>query len=249
MGDAYMEALIVPSDVDGFREKRRRKRNSSGGKATQKNRATPPMSVEGKPPTKPPTTRNYFAPLGTADMDIPEREEADTQDQQQTQATAGRPPPIVLTASTNLMHLQKELKGLVKGNFEFRNTRNGTRVVTREMADYSAIRAYYDGRKLNYYTFHPKSEKPIKAVIRHLPRDRPAKDISNGLTELGFRVLSVRQMTANRRSPEGETQNLPVPGDATQTRQVTRNFQAIIPVPHCDQGGSLQSPKWINAVF
>jgi hypothetical protein len=87
---------------------------------------------------------------------------------------------------------------------------NGTRVVTREMADYYAIRTHFDGRNLNYYTFHPKSEKPIKAVIRHLPTDTPAEDISNGLTKFGFTVLSVWQMTANRRSPEGETQNLPL---------------------------------------
>jgi hypothetical protein len=197
-------ATPVPSDVDGFWE-RRRKRTLSGGKEPQKKRATPSMYVEGKPATKAPITRNYFASLGTADMDILEPEGADTQDKQQTPATAGRPPPIVLTASTNLVHLQNEIKGLVKGSFEFRSTRNGTRVVTREMADYSAIRAHFDGRNLNYYTFHPKSEKPIKAVIRHLPIDTTAEDISNGLTELGFRVLSVRQMTANRRSTEGET--------------------------------------------
>jgi hypothetical protein len=125
-------ATPVPSDIDGFREQRRRKRTSPGGKEPQKKRATPPMSVEGKPATKAPITRNYFAPLGAADMDIPEPEEADTQDQQQTPATAGRPPSIVLTASMNLMHLQKEIKGLVKGSFEFGSTRKGTRVVTEK---------------------------------------------------------------------------------------------------------------------
>jgi hypothetical protein len=33
-----------------------------------------------------------------------------------------------------LIQLQQQLKGLVKGSFAFRNTRNGTRIVTKEMA-------------------------------------------------------------------------------------------------------------------
>jgi hypothetical protein len=34
----------------------------------------------------------------------------------------GRPPPIVITAATNLMQLQKVIKSVVKENFEFCNT-------------------------------------------------------------------------------------------------------------------------------
>jgi hypothetical protein len=111
-----------------------------------------------------------------------------------------------------LRQLQNEIKGLVKGKFEFRNTCNRNRVVTRKTADYSDIRADFDvdGRNLSYYTHHLKSGKPVKAVIRHLPSDTPAEDISNGLQELGFRVLSVRQMTTNHRSSEGQTQKLPL---------------------------------------
>jgi hypothetical protein len=108
----------------------------------------------------------------------------------------------VLTSAVNLILVQKQLKGLVKGNFEFRSTRNGTRVITKEMADYSDIRAYFDSNHLHYYTFYPNSEKPIMAVIRQLPGDNPAEDISNGLQDLGFSILSVKQMTANLPSPE-----------------------------------------------
>jgi type II restriction/modification system DNA methylase subunit YeeA len=84
-------------------------------------------------------------------------------------------------SAINLIQLQGNLKSIVKGNFEFWSTRNGTRLVTREMAAYSAIREYFDSKNLNYFTFHPKSQKPVKAVIRHLPIDTPAEDISNGL--------------------------------------------------------------------
>jgi hypothetical protein len=46
----------------------------------------------------------------------------------------GRPPPIMITSATNLIQLQKQLKGVVKDNFEFRRTRNGPRIVTKTMA-------------------------------------------------------------------------------------------------------------------
>jgi hypothetical protein len=51
----------------------------------------------------------------------------------------------------------------------------------------------------------------MKAVIRHLPHNTPAEDISDGLVSFGFDVISVKQMTATRRSPsDGSiTINLP----------------------------------------
>jgi hypothetical protein len=64
----------------------------------------------------------------------------------------------------------------VRGSFEFRNTRNGTNIATKKTADYSAIK-YYNSKILNYFTFYPKSLKPIKAVIRHLPGNAPAEEI------------------------------------------------------------------------
>jgi hypothetical protein len=63
------------------------------------------------------------------------------------------------------------------------------------------MKYYVEKNNLNYFTFSPNSEKPIKAVIRRLPPDRPAEDISNSLEDLGFNFINVRQMTANRRAP------------------------------------------------
>jgi hypothetical protein len=73
------------------------------------------------------------------------------------------------------------------------------------MADYSAVKSYLEKNNLQYFTFSPNSEKPIKAVIRHLPLDTPAEDISNSLEGLGFSVINVRQLTTNRRAPKRQT--------------------------------------------
>jgi hypothetical protein len=68
------------------------------------------------------------------------------------------------------------------------------------MAGYSAMKSYLEKKNLQYFTFSPNSEKSIKTVIHHLPRDTPVKDISNSLEDLGFNVINLRQLTTNRRA-------------------------------------------------
>jgi hypothetical protein len=142
-------------------------------------------------------------------------ETSNAEESQQEEASGsrtGRSPPIVITATTNLLPLQKAVKRVVKDNFEFRSTRIGTRVITKTLADFAAVKSHLESQGISYVTFFPKSQKNIKAVIRHLPINCPAQDISEGLTDLGFDILSVKQMTSTRRSQsEGtETRNLPL---------------------------------------
>jgi hypothetical protein len=66
------------------------------------------------------------------------------------------------------------------------------------------MKSYLEKNNLHYFTFSPNSKKPIKAVICHLPPDMTAEDISNSLEDLGFNVINVRQMMANRRAPHGQ---------------------------------------------
>jgi hypothetical protein len=126
------------------------------------------------------------------------------QQQQAPSTQSCRPPPIVLSFQVNLTQLQRQLKGLLKGNFEYRSTRNGTRVGAKEMAYFSTIRSHFKSSNLPYFTY-PKSQRPIKAVIRYLPFTTPAEDISDGFVDLGFDVISVKQMSATRRPRAGGT--------------------------------------------
>jgi hypothetical protein len=41
----------------------------------------------------------------------------------------------------------------------------------------------------------------MKEVIRHLSPDTTEETISNSIEDFGFNVISLRQMTANRRAP------------------------------------------------
>jgi Tfp pilus assembly major pilin PilA len=61
-------------------------------------------------------TRNYFDPLRTADMDTDTSSTDAMPYEEAVPGKTGRPPPVVLTSATNLIKLQKQLKGVVKDN-------------------------------------------------------------------------------------------------------------------------------------
>jgi hypothetical protein len=67
------------------------------------------------------------------------------------------------------------------------------------------MKYYLEKNNLHYFTFSPNSEKPISAVFRHLPPDTPTEDISSSLEDLSFNIINMRQMTATRRSSNGQT--------------------------------------------
>jgi len=66
------------------------------------------------------------------------------------------------------------------------------------MEDYSTLKNCLEQNQTHYYTFHPKAEKPTKAVICHLPGDAPTEDTANRLLALGYKVHNVRKMTTSR---------------------------------------------------
>jgi hypothetical protein len=89
-----------------------------------------------------------------------------------------------------------DLRDHAEGEYQFRNIRNGNRIITKETAGYSSMTSYLEKHTLHYFTFSQNSEKPVEAIIHHLPRDTPAEDISTGLEDFGFNVYIVRQMAA-----------------------------------------------------
>jgi hypothetical protein len=86
---------------DGFNEVRSRKRHNTERAALLR------TSVEV-------ATRNFFAPLWTANMDTDAPGTESSATEQTAPGQSGRPPPVVLTSATNLIQLQKQLKGVTK---------------------------------------------------------------------------------------------------------------------------------------
>jgi hypothetical protein len=178
---------------------RRRKRNSNhdDGSSNRKMQGTDksrPLPLYQKP--RPVVTKNFFAPLRAAPMEG--AEVCDERSSSNDNPDKGRPPPLVLSSEANILSLQKDLKTVVTGEFFFRNTASGTRITTKSMADYKATQNLLSQRGLTYFTFYTKGDKPVKLSlgicrITLLPKTQ----------ELGYEVISVKQMTAKRPSQVG----------------------------------------------
>jgi hypothetical protein len=176
---------------EGFKEPKCKRRNSTEGdrpdsakKQSKGERTTP------EPQTM--TTRNFFAPLRDLEMKEAPETGCDGEETETSQRTGkNRSPSIIITAQINLLKFQGEIKAIAKGSVEIRNTKTGTRVITTGMADYLAIKNQLEKKKTPFYTFHPKSVKQIKVVIRQLPGNTLAEDIAHELIEMGFKVISV----------------------------------------------------------
>jgi hypothetical protein len=173
---------------DGFKEVRSRKTHYTGEAACTPEKAALPTS------TVTVATKNFFAPSGQPTLKMMPLSESKSTKAEAT-GKSGRPPPIILMSAANLIHLQKQLKGVAKQSFKFRNTKNGTRVITKDMVDYQAVKQFFETKSLSYYTFCPKVEKPIKAVICDLPINTSAEDIASGMVDLYSDVISVRHMS------------------------------------------------------
>jgi hypothetical protein len=72
----------------------------------------------------------------------------------------------------------------------------------------------------------------MKAVIRYLPHNTPAEDISDGLVSLGFDVISVKQMTGTPRLPSDSSTIINLAADG----KIPRKFPTAKPLLHRNQG-------------
>jgi hypothetical protein len=137
---------------DGFKEVRRRKQRSTDETAPISKISVPTtVSAAADTPPEEVLTRNFFAPLRTCHMDTDSANTKFSTSEATAPAKTGRPPPITLSYAVNLIQFQKHLEGLVSENFEFCSTRNGTGVITRNMADFQIVKSHFDSHNLSCY--------------------------------------------------------------------------------------------------
>jgi hypothetical protein len=130
-------------DNDCCEVKRCKRHVSNNTLQTAKNSTKPvEISAAVKLPPKAVLTCNSFAPLRTTNTNTETTGAENTPPEQEAPRKPGRPLPIMTTSTTNLIRLYSDLKDHVKGEYKFQNTRNGTHIITKEMADYSAMKSY-----------------------------------------------------------------------------------------------------------
>jgi predicted component of type VI protein secretion system len=130
---------------DFFQEVRRRKRRATDGttgtskKAAVQIKTSPDLNIPSK----------EVVTLRAADMDTDASDTEATSNEEAVPGKTGRPPPIILMSTANLIQLQKQLQSVFKENVDLRSTRNGTRVITRSMADIKSVQSHFDTNNLS----------------------------------------------------------------------------------------------------
>jgi hypothetical protein len=133
-----LESAVHDDDFQGVKRHKRHISNDTSQTA-KKSKISAPKSAAGKLPTKTMISRNFFAHRRTNDMDTETTGTENTLPEKEAPRKSGRPPPILMTSITNLIRIQSDFKEHVKGEYELRNTLNETRIITKEIVDYSAM--------------------------------------------------------------------------------------------------------------
>jgi hypothetical protein len=189
---------------DGSQEVRKRKRRATDETDETSKRAavqtiTSPALTPSSRMSSPET---LSLPLRAAIMENDSSGTEATSNEEAVPGQIGKLPPIILTSTTNLIQFRKQVQTVVIENFEFRSTRNGTSVTREPWRISNPLNPTSTPVTcpITRSTPNPKKKKkPMKAVIRHLPHNTPAEDISDGLVNLGFDVIRVKQKIVTRR--------------------------------------------------
>jgi hypothetical protein len=115
-----------PNQEEGFQEVPRRKRHSTDETANivKKDSVQTKTSTAVKTTSKRSPPEIFCRPLRATEMDTDSSSTEALPGEETGPGKIGRPPPIFLAYATNRIQLQKQLKSVVKENFEFRSTTN-----------------------------------------------------------------------------------------------------------------------------
>ena len=88
-----------------------------------------------------------------------------------------RPPPVTLLGHDNLFQINRELKRILKEDMEVVNTREGLRYYTPTVEDHRQLKAYFDAKSKQYYSFPLRTELPLRVMLKRLPKGTDAGKI------------------------------------------------------------------------
>ncbi|GFR24122.1 hypothetical protein TNCT_303861 [Trichonephila clavata] len=108
-------------------------------------------------------------------------------------------PPIMLKYETTYSTLVAELSKKYS-DVTFKLAGQFLKIFTNSTDDYRAITDYLTVKGHQYYDPPPLASRPRKIVIKGLPISSNTEDIKKDLTEKGFEVEKVAQLTKSKNS-------------------------------------------------
>ncbi|GFT72295.1 nucleic-acid-binding protein from transposon X-element [Trichonephila clavipes] len=103
------------------------------------------------------------------------------------------PPPVFLEITTEYRSQMKVLNAKYP-KLRSKMTGEYLKLYTDTDDEYYELQAFLESIKYKFFSITPKKDRPIKVVIKGLPRDTDTKDIHSDLIDAGFTVLKVTQL-------------------------------------------------------
>ncbi|GFW56122.1 nucleic-acid-binding protein from transposon X-element [Trichonephila clavipes] len=106
------------------------------------------------------------------------------------------PPPIMLLITDDLRLHTKTLTSKMPA-LRIKAAGNYAKLYTDTQPQHDTLKQLLTELKYPFYSFTPKHERPIKVVIKGLPRTTKTAEIQSDLLDLGYTINKVTQLTGN----------------------------------------------------
>ncbi|GFV53985.1 nucleic-acid-binding protein from transposon X-element [Trichonephila clavipes] len=106
------------------------------------------------------------------------------------------PPPIMLLITDDLRLHTKTLTSKMP-TLRIKAAGNYVKLYTDTQPQHDTLKQLLTELKYPFYSFTPKHERPIKVVIKGLPRTTKTAEIQSDLLDLGYTINKVTQLTGN----------------------------------------------------
>ncbi|GFS97314.1 hypothetical protein TNCV_1824751 [Trichonephila clavipes] len=114
----------------------------------------------------------------------------------QTTQSPKLPLPIMLLITDDLRLHTKTLSEKMPA-LRIKTAGKYVKLYTDTLTQHDTLKELLEALKYPFYTFTPKHERPIKVVIKGLPRTTKTAEIHSDLLDLGYTLNKVTQLTGN----------------------------------------------------
>ncbi|GIY30599.1 uncharacterized protein CEXT_416001 [Caerostris extrusa] len=94
-------------------------------------------------------------------------------------------------------NIKEQLKPIKDSFKDIKITLSGElfKIFAKDSDEHRNVTKFLQNNKMDFYLITPRNERPIKAVIEGLPRNTPAEEIEQELSDLNFKNSKVTQLT------------------------------------------------------
>lgn len=113
-----------------------------------------------------------------------------------------KPPPIkILQKINSFTHLTNSIRNVINSNnYRVKYTANATIVYLTNLDDYHKLVRDLKEKEVEFFTYTPKNEREVKAVIRAAPFIS-SEDIKNNLQDQGLDITGINQFKTKSGTP------------------------------------------------